>query len=168
MLNVMMEMVPEFPDYQFVIAGAPSVDLSFYEKFIKGSQIAIVQNQTYQLLQHAQAALVTSGTATLETALFGVPEVVCYKGNRISYEIAKRIVKVKYISLVNLIMDREVVTELIQNEMNTARLQHELSTILFDGDRKKQLALDYKALWQKLGGPGASAKAAGIVVGDLQ
>jgi lipid-A-disaccharide synthase len=168
MLQVMLMMVPGFPEYQFVIAGAPSVDLAFYEKFTKGSQIAIVQNQTYPLLRHATAALVTSGTATLETALFGVPQVVCYKGNSISFEIAKRIVKVKYISLVNLIMDREVVTELIQNEMNAYRLKHELLSILHDDDRKKQLALDYKELWQKLGGPGASARAAGIVVGDIQ
>jgi lipid-A-disaccharide synthase len=168
MLQVMMEMIPEFPDYQFVIAGAPSVDLAFYEKFTKERPVVLIQNQTYPLLRHAKAAVVTSGTATLETALFGVPEVVCYKGNKISFEIAKRIVKVKYISLVNLIMDREVVTELIQDEMNATRLKDELAGILHDNDRKKQLESAYKELRQKLGGAGASAKAAQIVVGDLQ
>ncbi|MCW8797976.1 MAG: lipid-A-disaccharide synthase, partial [Prosthecochloris sp.] len=114
MLSVMLKMAPKFPDHQFVIAGAPGQEMSFYQKFISEENIAIVTNKTYDLLSVSTAALVTSGTATLETALFKVPEVVCYKGNEISYQIGKRLVNVKYISLVNLILDKEVVTELIQ------------------------------------------------------
>ncbi len=108
MLSVMLSVVNDFPDYQFVIAGAPSQEFSFYEGFITNENIKFVSNKTYDLLGNATAALVTSGTATLETALFKVPEVVCYKGSTISYQIAKRIITLKYISLVNLIMDEEV------------------------------------------------------------
>ena len=114
----MLSVVDDFPDYQFVIAGAPSQDYEFYKQFLNNSNIHFISNKTYDLLSIAHAALVTSGTATLETALFKVPEVVCYKGGWISYQIAKRIITLKYISLVNLIMDREVVKELIQDECN--------------------------------------------------
>ena len=127
LLNVMLSVVPSFPDYQFVIAGAPSMDESFYNSITGESQVKIVKGQTYRLLQNATAALVTSGTATLETALWGVPEVVCYKANGLSYFIAKRIVDIKYISLVNLIMDKQVVTELIQDDCNPKRIKEELS-----------------------------------------
>ena len=123
MLGVMLQLVDKFNDYQFVIAGAPSQDLDFYKQFIKSENVSIVENKTYNLLSIANAALVTSGTATLETALFKVPEVVCYKGNAISYQIGKRLVKnIKYISLVNLILDRESVTELIQDDFNVKNL----------------------------------------------
>ena len=130
MLSVMLKMVPKFPDHQFVIAGAPSQELSFYENIIADEDVAIVENKTYDLLSVSNAALVTSGTATLETALLKIPEVVCYKGNKISYQIGKRLVNVKFISLVNLILDKEVVTELIQDEFNKKNLEDDLFKIL--------------------------------------
>ena len=126
MLKVMLSITSDFQDYQFVIAGAPSQDEEFYHTFMKKSNIKLIMNKTYDVLGISHAALVTSGTATLETALFKVPEVVCYKGSFISYNIAKRIIDLDYISLVNLIMDREVVKELIQNEFNTKNLKLEL------------------------------------------
>lgn len=162
MLQMMLSVRPSFPDYQFVIAGAPSLDKDFYEKFVD-SDVHFVSNKTYDLLRCSQAALVTSGTATLETALLNVPEVVCYKSSRISYEIGKRIVKnIKYISLVNLIMDKEVVKELIQNDLNTKNLVKELDLVLH-GNRQRILD-DYADLRQKLGGKGASQNAAEIIV----
>ena len=162
MLSIMLKQVSLFPDYQFVIAGAPSIVDSFYSEIIKNQKVHIVYGQTQQLLQHAHAALVTSGTATLETALIGVPEVVCYKGNRISYEIAKRIVDIKYISLVNLIMEKEVVKELIQDDLNDKNLQVELQKIL-EGKYRIAMLDEYEALSKKLGDGGASERAAEIV-----
>ena len=105
------------PQYRFIVAKAPGQDDSFYEEMLKPYTNVSSVKETYNLLLHAKAALVTSGTATLETALFGVPEIVCYKGSNISYQIAKRLIRVKYISLVNLIMNKLVVKELIQNEL---------------------------------------------------
>ncbi len=162
MFATMLEMPERFPDYQFVIAGAPSQDEAFYRPFIKKDNVHLVMNATYDLLEVAHAALVTSGTATLETALFRVPEVVCYKGNWISYEIAKRIIKLDYISLVNLIMNRQVVTELIQHDFNVKRLQAELEAILDPGMRELLLE-DYDLLRKKLGGSGASARTAELI-----
>ena len=162
MLSVMLSLVDDFEDYQFVIAGAPSQDFSFYQTFIKQYKVNYIANKTYDLLSISNAALVTSGTATLETALFKVPQVVCYKANPISYQIAKRIITLKYISLVNLIMDREVVTELIQGDLNKNRLEKELNSIL-DADKREQLYLDYFELEQKLGGRGASDNAAELI-----
>ncbi len=167
MLNVMLSIVDDFKDYQFVIAGAPSQDESFYNSFIKSQNIHLLLNKTYDLLSISFAALVTSGTATLETALFKVPQVVCYSGNRISYEIAKRIIKLKYISLVNLILDKEVVTELIQTEFNNKRLKEELDKIL-DEYNRAVLFLEYYDLEQKLGGVGASEKTAGLIVNSMK
>ncbi|GIZ09100.1 lipid-A-disaccharide synthase [Flavobacterium sp. UMI-01] len=167
MLAGMLSVVDDFPDYQFVIAGAPSQDFSFYEPFITQQNIHFVANKTYALLQNATAALVTSGTATLETALFKVPEVVCYKGNWISYQIAKRIITLKYISLVNLIMDEEVVTELIQDDFNPKNIKRELSKILEPAHRTA-LVQKYDALEHKLGGRGASQKTAHLIVSDLK
>lgn len=163
MLPLMLSVRHEFPEHQFVIAGAPSLPVEYYESFTAGSPISILCDVTYELLSHASAALVTSGTATLETALIGTPEVVCYKGGRISYTIAKRLIKVKYISLVNLIMDREVVKELIQNELNTKNLVSELKQILQTDTRVKMLG-EYKELVAKLGGSGASAKTATLMM----
>ena len=163
MLEVMLSIVEDFKDYQFVIAGAPSQNEFFYQPFIKTQNIHLLLNKTYDLLSFSHAALVTSGTATLETALFKVPQVVCYKGNQISYEIAKRIIKLKYISLVNLILDKEVVTELIQSDFNKKRLKEELSKILVDSNRKK-LFIAYYDLEKKLGGIGASKKTAQLIV----
>ena len=167
MLSLMLSIVQDFPDYQFVIAGAPSQEFSFYEKFITNNNIKFISNKTYSLLQIATAALVTSGTATLETALFKVPEVVCYKGSWASYQIAKRIITLKYISLVNLIMNQEVVTELIQDDCTSQRIKEELTTILEDKHRAKLLA-QYNQLEQKLGGKGASQKTAQLIVADLK
>ena len=167
MLEIMLSITSDFPDYQFVIAGAPSQDLEFYEPFLKKNRIHIVMNQTYNLLDVAHAALVTSGTATLETALFKVPEVVCYKGGRISYEIAKRVINLDYISLVNLIMDKEVVKELIQTEFNTKTLKKALTEIL-EEEKRKALFDEYYKLEQKLGGVGASANTAKLIVNAIQ
>ena len=163
MLTLLLSVVEDFPDYQFVIAGAPSQEYSFYEPFLKGKNIKFVSNKTYDLLANAHAALVTSGTATLETALFKVPEVVCYKGSWVSYQIAKRIITLKYISLVNLIMDEQVVTELIQNECNPKRIKSELTKIL-DENYRTTLLKKYDELEQKLGGIGASEKTAKLIV----
>ena len=167
MLSVMLSVVDDFQDYQFVIAGAPSQDFAFYEHFISNENIKFISNKTYDLLRNATAALVTSGTATLETALFKVPEVVCYKGNWVSYQIAKRIITLKYISLVNLIMDEEVVTELIQDDCNQKSIREELKKIL-EPDHRKTILHNYSLLEEKLGGIGASAKTAKLIVSDLQ
>jgi lipid-A-disaccharide synthase len=167
MLETMLKAAEDFPDYQFVIAGAPSQEESFYETFLQNKNVSLIMNKTYDLLSVSAAALVTSGTATLETALFNVPEVVCYKGNKISYEIAKRIIQLDYISLVNLIMDKEVVKELIQDEFNTKNLRTELTKIL-DNYYREQLFNDYKVLKEKLGGSGASEKTAKLIFNQLQ
>ncbi len=166
MLTLMLSVVDDFPDYQFVIAGAPSQEFSFYETFLKGKNIKFISNETYNLLSHSHAALVTSGTATLETALFKVPEVVCYKGSWASYQIAKRIITLKYISLVNLIMDEEVVTELIQDDCNPTKIKNELSKIL-ESNHRKVLLEKYDVLEQKLGGIGASEKTAQLIVSNI-
>jgi lipid-A-disaccharide synthase len=167
MLSVMLSVVADFPDYQFVIAGAPSQEFSFYSTFLTANNCHFISNKTYDLLSISFAALVTSGTATLETALFKVPEVVCYKGSWLSYQIAKRIVTLKYISLVNLIMDKEVVTELIQDNLNTSTLKIELQKLLNSNHRDLVLE-NYNALEKKLGGSGASEKTAKLIVKNLK
>lgn len=167
MLSIMLSIVSEFPEYQFVIAGAPSQEYSFYEQFLTTENVKFVSNKTYDLLSMATAALVTSGTATLETALFKVPEVVCYKGSWVSYQIAKRIITLKYISLVNLIMDEEVVTELIQEKLNAKNLKTELTKLL-DDKYRGPLLQKYVALETKLGGIGASEKTAKLILKDLK
>jgi lipid-A-disaccharide synthase len=166
MLTLMLSVVTDFPEYQFVIAGAPSQEYSFYETFLNGQNIKFISNETYNLLSHSHAALVTSGTATLETALFKVPEVVCYKGSWASYQIAKRIITLKFISLVNLIMDEEVVTELIQDDCNSTKIKTELTKIL-DPNHRKVVLQKYDALEQKLGGVGASEKTARLIVSNI-
>ena len=163
MLSVMLKMVSAYPEYQFVVAGAPSQDERFYKTIMQGYDVTIVFGETYALLSHAHAALVTSGTATLETALFEVPEVVCYKGNAISYMIARWLVDIKFISLVNLIADRELVRELIQGDLNVGQLKVELDKCL-NGAHREKLIADYKLMKERLGGGGASEKAATIIV----
>jgi lipid-A-disaccharide synthase len=165
-LPIMLEVSKFFPGYQFIIAEAPSVEDEFYRNFTKPySNVSAVKNQTYELLSQAKAALVTSGTATLETALFGVPEVVCYKGSTISYQIAKRVIKVKYISLVNLIMDRLVVKELIQDDLTAHNLKHELQELLRNEKRINEMKRDYADLKTVLSeGGNASAKAARSII----
>jgi lipid-A-disaccharide synthase len=167
MLSIMLSVVDDFQEYQFVIGGAPSQEFSFYEQFLTTKNVKFVANKTYDLLSNATAALVTSGTATLETALFKVPEVVCYKGSWASYQIAKRVITLKYISLVNLIMDSPIVAELIQEDCTTERIKEELLKILKDKQRA-QLLSDYNVLENKLGGIGASEKTAKFIVKELQ
>ncbi len=163
MLQMMLSVKDDFKEVQFVVAGAPSIGKEYYEPLIASDNVSIVFNKTYDLLMHATAALVTSGTATLETALFNVPEVVCYKGSGISYQIAKRLIKVKFISLVNLIMDKKIVTELIQHDLNKNSIKQELGKILNDKNIEEQMKRDYAELALKLGGKGASAKAAKVI-----
>ncbi len=168
-LPVMLQASKAFPDYNFIIAKAASLDDAFYERLMQGyTNVSSVKNDTYSLLSQATAALVTSGTATLETALFGVPQVVCYKGSSISYQVAKRLVKIKYISLVNLIMDRPVVTELIQHELTVKNVVRELKLILTSKETKKQIENDYNQLENLLRqGGNASQKAAKIITDVL-
>ncbi len=160
MLKIMLSVCDDFKGFQFVIAGAPSINPGFYKEAISNDNIKIVFNKTYDLLMNASAALVTSGTATLETALFDVPEVVCYKGSWFSYQIAKMVIKVKYISLVNLIMDKKIVTELIQNDLNKNELIKELGKLLNDQTYASHLKSEYSELKKILGSAGASQKAA--------
>lgn len=167
MLEIMLSITDDFKEYQFVIAGAPSQDEAFYKPFIKKKNVRLVMNKTYDVLTLSTAALVTSGTATLETALFKVPEVVCYKGSNISYQIAKRIIKLKYISLVNLIMDEEVVKELIQADFNKKNLKIELQKLL-DENHRKAIFEQYYKLEKKLGGTGASEKTAGLIFNEIK
>lgn len=164
-LPIMLGVAASFPDYQFVVAQAPGLHKDFYKAFLSPYvNVSVVSNQTYALLKQARAALVTSGTATLETALFGVPEIVCYKGSNLSYQIAKRLISIKYISLVNLIMDKPVVKELIQEALTTENLTRELSLLLNDTEKIASLKADYDALRELLsqGGP-ASKQAAEII-----
>jgi lipid-A-disaccharide synthase len=168
MLPVMLECAKQFPQFRFIVAGAPSQAPEFYESIMAGTKTEIVYGKTYPLLKKAFAALVTSGTATLETALFNVPEVVCYKGSAISYQIARRLIKVKYISLVNLVMDREVVKELIQHEMTAENMALELKKITVDIKSREKLLEDYAALRKALGGSGASQKTASLIIEYLK
>lgn len=165
-LPIMLKLADHFPDHRFIVAKAPGLPNEFYDKLLNPyKNVGYVSNQTYELLSSAEAAVVTSGTATLETALFEVPEVICYKGSKISYEIAKRLVKIKYICLVNLIMDKEVVKELIQDDLTEENLVKELNKLLFDQYKREQLAADYKALKELLSAGGnASANAAKAII----
>lgn len=156
----MLDVMADFPEYRFVIAGAPNMEQAVYEELIGQRPVEVVYGQTYQLLQESIAAMVTSGTATLETALFEVPEVVCYIGSNISYQIAKRLVNVKYISLVNLILDKESVVELIQHDCTTENLKRELKQVLPGGNRREAIQSDYRRLIEMLGQGGASKKVA--------
>lgn len=166
-LPVMLSLEKSFPSHQLVIAGAPSLEKEFYAPMLQNSGAKILYNQTYHLLSHAEAAAVTSGTATLETALFEVPEVVCYKGNPISYWIAKRVITLPFISLVNLIMEKEVVKELIQYDLNEENLQKEMLKIL-EPEHQKKLKESYHYLQKELGGIGASERTAKLIFESLQ
>lgn len=160
MLPLMLSVAERFPEFEFVIAGMSSADPQWYASASVYGQAVLLKDKTHEILQQATAALVTSGTATLETALFGVPQVVCYKGGALTYHIVKRLVKIKYISIVNLIMDREVVKELIQNDLTTERIEGELRALLYDTSHRKAMQADYRLLEEKLGGPGASERVA--------
>ena len=163
-LPIMLTMVKHFPQYTFVIAQASAQPDSLYKDMIGDADVQLVKNDTYNLLKQAKAGLITSGTATLETALFGLPEVVCYKGNAISYWLATKLVNVKYISLVNIIMDKPVVTELIQHDLTEDKLKAALTRLLTDEAYKKELKQDYETLWQKLGNKNASQLAAAEII----
>ena len=168
MLDLMLAVQPHFPDHQFVIAGVKNLPASLYDKYVTAGKAVIVYESTYDLLSVADAALVTSGTATLETALLNVPEVVCYKTSGFSYAIAKRVIKVRFISLVNLIMDKEVVRELIQDELNEKNISEELASIL-PGGKKRDIQLgDYARLQELVGSEGASERAGRLMVSYLR
>jgi lipid-A-disaccharide synthase len=167
-LPIMLAVSQYFPDHLFVVAKAPGQEDSFYTSLLANyPNVSSVRNDTYALLSRAKAACVTSGTATLETALFGVPEVVCYKGSAVSYQIAKRVIKVKYISLVNLIMDKPVVKELIQDELNPDNLKKELEELLHDPKRQQQLRTDYKNLKDLLSQGGHASANAAISIAEF-
>ncbi len=163
-LGTMAAMAEFFPDYQFVVAAVSAHDKEFYMQFAGNAGISLVYDQTYALLANAGAALVASGTATLETALFNVPQVVCYRAGKISYAIARWLVKVRYISLVNLIMDKPVVREMIQDGFNREALRGELEKLLYDTGYRKRMQEDYRQLETKLGGEGASDRAAREII----
>ncbi|GAB4281608.1 MAG: lipid-A-disaccharide synthase [Marinilabiliales bacterium] len=164
-LPVMMEVAKKFDiDFQVIIAGSSNIELEYYEKFLDNNKYPVIFGETYKILMNSHAAMVTSGTATLETALFEVPQVVCYKSGYLSYLIAKQLVKVKYISLVNLIMDKAIVVELIQNDFNPISLYNEFKKLLYDENYRNKIIADYKKLKSILGGKGASVRAAELIM----
>ncbi|MCC6600657.1 MAG: lipid-A-disaccharide synthase [Crocinitomicaceae bacterium] len=168
MLPVMLEAAKNFPGYQFVVAGAPGQTADFYRQIIGHLSVPLVFGKTYELFRLSSAGLVTSGTATLEAGIFKMPQVVCYKGNAISYLIARQLVKVKFISLVNLILNRKAVTELIQHDFNASSLSTELHRLLNDPLCREQMLSDYNALHNLLGGPGASRITANLMLKSIE
>lgn len=167
-LPIMLEVSKHFTDYHFVVAKAPGMDDEFYDNMLQQfPNVSVAKNETYALLRNAAAALVTSGTATLETALFGVPEIICYKGNALSYQIAKRLVNIQFIGLVNLIMNKEVVKELIQDELTADNIITELKLLLENKERKNQIQADYAALKALLSIGGNASKNAAVIINDF-
>jgi len=164
----MLQMVAEFPNYQFVLAATHSLPESIYKELIGEMPVRLVFDKTYEVLSQSEVALVTSGTATLETALLNIPQVVCYKANAASYTIAKNLVNIKFISLVNLIMDREIVKELIQNDLNKTLLKEELTAIIKGGGKREKMLSDYAEMKKRVGGAGASGRAAKLMVDYLR
>lgn len=163
LLPVMLSVVADFKECQFVIAAAPTFNAAYYQQFIGFKDVKLVFNQTYDLLTNAEAAIVASGTATLETALFKVPQVVVYKGGTISIAIARLLVKIRFISLVNLIVDRKIVTELIQEDCTREKVAAELNLIT-KGEGRQQMLSDYEDLHQLMGKSGASEKTAKLII----
>lgn len=161
-LPTMLEICDDYPEHEFILAGAAHIDDEVYQQFIKGKNVRLIKGMTYDVVKNAHAALVCSGTATLETALLNCPQVVCYKFSKISYEIGKLVIKVKFISLVNLIMDRKVVSELIQVDFIKEKIKKELNLIL-DGSGRQAMLNSYAALKIKVGEPGASERAAKLI-----
>ncbi|OFX83281.1 MAG: lipid-A-disaccharide synthase [Bacteroidetes bacterium GWF2_33_16] len=166
-LSIMMQVIPAYKNYQFVLAAAPSIEAEFYNNYIRGHRIKVVYNQTYDTLKFSRAALVTSGTATLETALFNIPQVVCYRAGHFSYLIAKMLVKIKFISLVNLIMDNEVVKELIHFNVTPDKISSELDLLLYNDEYRSNMLNNYQQLREKLGGTGASERVAKLIYNNL-
>ena len=150
-------------EFQWIIAGVNTVEPEVYQKAIKEAQVSVIYGQTYDVLKHAYAAVVTSGTASLETAILNIPQFICYKGSPISYSIARRVVDIKYIGLPNLIMDKPIVKELIQHDLNQENLIEALNEILFDSDVRENILKDYATLREILGGDGASDRTAAVI-----
>ena len=167
-LPVMVAAISKFPDYQFVIAGAPNFNISDYKPLIGDKELPIIFNDTYNLLLNSKAAVVASGTATLETALLKVPQVVVYKGNTISIAIARMFVKIRFISLVNLIMDQALVKELIQENCTPGKITEELGNLLHDPMYRKRVLIGYDDLEAIMGAPGASSRAAKLMIKYLK
>lgn len=159
-LPIMARMENYFPDYRFLVAGVSTIDRGLYENILAGSNIKLVNDDTYSLLMNSDVALVTSGTATLETAIAGIPQVVCYRTSWLTYLMARTLVKIRFISLVNLVMDKEIVKELIQNDLNEKNLVSELNTILPGGWKRDIMLQNYARLSKKLSGKGASERIA--------
>jgi lipid-A-disaccharide synthase len=164
LLPEMIKASHRFPAHQFVIAGAPSFNAQYYDQYLGKTSMPIVFNATYDLLNHATAAVVASGTATLETALFHVPQMVVYKGNAVTITIARFLIKIKFISLVNLIMDKGIIKELIQQDCNPESISAELAKLLDDKLYRQEMLSNYRLLDEKMGQPGASAKTAALIV----
>ena len=164
---VMLKVAEQFPDYQFVVAAAPSLEKEIFFKYIKDKDVKLIYNNTYEILKYSEAALVTSGTATLETAVLNIPELVCYKGDNLSYHIAKHLVKVDYISLVNLVMHNEIIKEFIQYDMTVKNITEELKLIIEDNVYRNTMLLNFAKLREILGGKGASDRTAEIIVKSI-
>ena len=166
----MMQVAEKYPHYRFLLACAPSMEREFYESIIgkKCSNIKLLFGETYSILRHSDAAIINSGTASLEAALIGVPQVVCYGGNEISYQIAKRVVKLKYISLANLIMDKGLFKELIQHDCTPQKISQELDNLLDNCVYREKMMADYRNVRDVLGGKGASEKVAGAMIEELE
>jgi lipid-A-disaccharide synthase len=164
LLPQMLGVTEKFPNHQFVIAGAPSFNIDYYNQYLGGKAVPVIFNATYDILANAEAAVVASGTATLETALFDVPQVVVYKGNVLTISIARMLISIKFISLVNLIMDAAVVKELIQQDCTSAKIADELDNLLNNANYRQVMLSNYDVLDEKMGTPGASAKTAGLIV----
>ena len=167
MLPLMLKVAKNYPEEQFIIAGVPTNGEAFYNSFSLPNNVALIMGDTYGVFKKSKAAVVTSGTATLEAALFNVPQVVVYKGNRLSYEIGKRLVKIDYISLVNLILDRPLITELIQMNATTDKVSKELNKLLNDSSKKQEIAQGYLVLTQLLGKGGAARKVAKTILQEV-
>ena len=165
-LPIFIDVVNKFKSYQFVIAAAPSIEPEFYLSIVKNSSIKIIHNNTYDLLIHSKAALVTSGTATLETALLNIPQLVCYKTSFVSFFIAKRLVKLNYISLVNLILNKEVVKELIQKNCNAKKITEELKELLMR--KNKSILKEYELLFKKIGNKKASKITSKLIINSIK
>jgi lipid-A-disaccharide synthase len=164
LLPEMMGLTDRFPEYQFIVAGAPNFDIGYYQQFFGKEDTPVLFNSTYDLLHNAEAAIVASGTATLETALFNIPQVVVYKGHPVSITIAHMVVKIRFISLVNLIMDKGVVKELIQQDCSKEKIAAEVDSLLNDKSYRSNMLKDYDELDVKMGKPGASAKTALLII----
>lgn len=164
---LMLRIAESYPNFQFVVAAAASLEKTIFEKYMKAKKVKLIYNDTYTILKHSEAALVTSGTATLETAVLNIPELVCYKGDYLSYQIAKRLVKVDFISLVNLVMEKEVIKEFLQYDMTFENLKNELDKLLFDADYRNTMLRNFEEMREKLGGKGASERTAEIIVKSL-